>query len=67
MYLSGPRRHDGAAVRTLLGSRVLDRIAPGRRWVTLEDTGRISGESRSFPLGMADVDGQWVGLGADAR
>lgn len=30
-----------------------------KRWVTLEVPGRISGEIRSFPLGMADVDGRW--------
>ncbi len=29
------------------------------RWVTLEVAGRQSGEVRSFPLGMADVDGKW--------
>jgi deazaflavin-dependent oxidoreductase (nitroreductase family) len=30
-----------------------------RRWVTLEVPGRRSGLIRQFPLGMADVDGQW--------
>lgn len=30
-----------------------------RRWVRLEVLGRRSGEVRSFPLGMADVDGRW--------
>lgn len=29
------------------------------RWVALEVAGRRSGELRSFPLGMADVDGRW--------
>lgn len=33
-------------------------LAP-RRWVTLEVPGRRSGQPRQFPLGMADVDGQW--------
>jgi hypothetical protein len=30
----------------------------GRRWVTLEVPGRISGEPTRFPLGIATVDGQ---------
>ena len=30
-----------------------------RRWVTLEVRGRSSGRRRSFPLGMADWQGQW--------
>lgn len=30
-----------------------------RRWVTLEVVGRRSGRVRHFPLGMADMDGQW--------
>jgi deazaflavin-dependent oxidoreductase (nitroreductase family) len=30
-----------------------------RRWVTLEVTGRRSGQLVRFPLGMADWDGQW--------
>jgi hypothetical protein len=30
-----------------------------RRWVTLEVPGRTSGRTTRFPLGMADVDGQW--------
>ena len=29
------------------------------RWVTLEVPGHRSGELRRFPLGMADVDGEW--------
>ncbi|GAB95484.1 deazaflavin-dependent oxidoreductase (nitroreductase family) [Kineosphaera limosa] len=31
----------------------------GRRWVTLEVTGRRSGQPRLFPLGMADLHGRW--------
>ncbi len=30
-----------------------------RRWVALEVAGRRSGRTRRFPLGMADVDGEW--------
>lgn len=30
-----------------------------RRWVSLEVTGRKSGRVVRFPLGMADLDGQW--------
>ncbi len=30
-----------------------------RRWVTLEVPGRRSGKPTTFPLGMADLDGQW--------
>jgi len=30
-----------------------------RRWVTLEVPGRASGRTTSFPLGMADLHGQW--------
>jgi deazaflavin-dependent oxidoreductase (nitroreductase family) len=30
-----------------------------RRWVTLEVTGRRSGQLRRFPLGMADCEGHW--------
>jgi polyisoprenoid-binding protein YceI len=33
-------------------------LAP-RRWVTLEVPGRRSGRVTRFPLGMADVDGEW--------
>ena len=30
-----------------------------KRWVTLEVPGRCSGQIRRFPLGMADVAGEW--------
>ena len=30
-----------------------------RRWVTLEVAGRRTGRVARFPLGMADLDGQW--------
>ncbi len=30
-----------------------------RRWVTLEVAGRKSGRLTRFPLGMADLDGEW--------
>jgi deazaflavin-dependent oxidoreductase (nitroreductase family) len=33
-------------------------LAPAR-WVTLEVAGRRSGQPTRFPLGMADLDGQW--------
>ena len=29
------------------------------RWVTLEVRGRASGRTTRFPLGMADLEGQW--------
>lgn len=29
------------------------------RWVTLEVPGRRSGKTTAFPLGMADLDGEW--------
>lgn len=32
---------------------------PARRWVTLEVTGRRSGRTTRFPLGMARLDGRW--------
>jgi len=32
---------------------------PTRRWVTLEVTGRRSGRTTRFPLGMARLDGRW--------
>lgn len=30
-----------------------------RRWVSLQVPGRRTGQPTRFPLGMADVDGQW--------
>jgi polyisoprenoid-binding protein YceI len=30
-----------------------------RRWVTLEVTGRVSGQPVQFPLGMASLEGDW--------
>ncbi len=33
-------------------------LVPGR-WVTLEVRGRSTGQLRRFPLGMADLDGNW--------
>lgn len=58
MYASG--RGDVAARRLarLWGWVFSTGLLP-KRWVTLEVPGRISGELRSFPLGMADVDRRW--------
>jgi deazaflavin-dependent oxidoreductase (nitroreductase family) len=58
MYPSG--RGDATARRfARFWARVFSTGLLPARWVTLEVPGRISGESRSFPLGMADVDGRW--------
>src|SRR5262249_13772556 len=40
-------------------ARVFDLGLLPRRWVTLEVTGRRSGQIRRFPLGMADWEGRW--------
>ncbi len=58
MYTGG--RADAAARRLArLWAAVFSLgLAPGR-WVTLEVAGRRSGRPTRFPLGMADLDGQW--------
>jgi deazaflavin-dependent oxidoreductase (nitroreductase family) len=58
MYAGG--RGDRAARRyARVWAAVIAHGVLPRRWVTLEVTGRRSGRPRRFPLGMADVDGQW--------
>lgn len=42
-----------------LWSRVFALGLSPRRWVTLEVRGRRSGRPVMFPLGMADLDGEW--------
>ncbi len=58
MYSTG--RGDRTATRL---SRMWSRVFAGglqpRRWVTLEVRGRSTGQPTRFPLGMADLDGQW--------
>ncbi|MDQ2756663.1 MAG: nitroreductase family deazaflavin-dependent oxidoreductase [Actinomycetota bacterium] len=57
MYSGG--RADRTAIRfARLWSRVFA-LGLQRRWVTLEVRGRRTGEPTRFPLGMADLDGQW--------
>ena len=43
-------------------SWVISRGLGPRRWATLEVRGRRSGELRSFPLGLADVEGRWYAV-----
>lgn len=40
-------------------ARVFDLGLTPKRWVTLEVTGRRTGRTRRFPLGMADWHGHW--------
>lgn len=42
-----------------LWAAVFDHGLAPRRWVTLEVTGRRSGQLTRFPLGMADLAGRW--------
>lgn len=58
MYATG-RGNDTARRFARLWAWVFGAGFAGRRWVTLEVAGRKSGELRRFPLGMADLDGQW--------
>ena len=61
MYLGG--RGNAAARRWTRGwSWVIARGVGPRRWVTLEVRGCVSGRLRSFPLGLADVDGRWYAV-----
>lgn len=39
--------------------RIIESGLLPRRWVVLEVPGRRTGRPTRFPLGMADVDGQW--------
>ena len=58
MYVGG--RADATARRyARFWSRVLRLGVVPRRWVVLEVPGRKSGRTTHFPLGMADVDGDW--------
>jgi hypothetical protein len=58
MYAGG---HGNATARRFsrCWARVFDLGILPRRWVTLEVTGRRSGQVRRFPLGMADFQGRW--------
>jgi deazaflavin-dependent oxidoreductase (nitroreductase family) len=58
MYAGG---HGNVAARRFsrCWARVFDLGILPRRWVTLEVTGRRSGQTRRFPLGMADFQGRW--------
>jgi deazaflavin-dependent oxidoreductase (nitroreductase family) len=61
MYLGG--RGNAAARRwSRAWSWVIARGLGPRRWATLEVRGCISGRSRTFPLGLADVDGRWYAV-----
>ncbi|WP_226963820.1 nitroreductase/quinone reductase family protein [Nostocoides sp. F2B08] len=61
MYAGG--RGNAAARRlSALWSRVLASGLAPRRWVRLDVVGRRSGQVRSFPLGLADVGGQWFAV-----
>lgn len=58
MYPGG--RADRTATRfARVWSRVFALGLQPRRWVTLEVPGRVTGRPTRFPLGMADLDGQW--------
>lgn len=58
MYATG--RGDPVARRfARVWTRVFDSGLLPKRWVTLEVRGRRTGKLRRFPLGMADVDGNW--------
>jgi deazaflavin-dependent oxidoreductase (nitroreductase family) len=58
MYSGG--RGDRTATRLArMWSRVFAWGLQPRRWVTLEVAGRRTGRPTRFPLGMADLDGQW--------
>lgn len=58
MYLGG-RGNETARWYARLWGRLFGIGLLPRRWVTLEVRGRRSGRTRSFPLGMVDVDGRW--------
>lgn len=58
MYAGG--RGDATARRfSRLWAAVFGLGLMPRRWVTLEVTGRRSGKLTRFPMGMADLAGQW--------
>jgi len=58
MYAGG--RANAAARRLArIWAAVFSLGIPPRRWVTLEVTGRQSGRTTRFPLGMARLAGQW--------
>lgn len=58
MYASG-RADDTARRLARIWAAVFSLGLPARRWVTLEVTGRRSGRTTRFPLGMARVDQRW--------
>lgn len=58
MYAGG--RADATARRLArIWAAVFSLGLPPRRWVTLEVTGRRSGRTTRFPLGMARLAGRW--------
>ena len=58
MYIAG--RGNGTARRYARSWNMVLRLGLlPKRWVTLEVRGRRSGRVTRFPLGMADVGGQW--------
>jgi deazaflavin-dependent oxidoreductase (nitroreductase family) len=61
MYAGG-RGNASARRFSALWSRVHATGLGPRRWVSLEVVGRRSGEVRSFPLGLADVGGEWFAV-----
>lgn len=58
MYRGG--RGNAAARRfARVWSRVFGLGVAGRRWVSLEVPGRVSGRVTRFPVGLADLEGRW--------
>ncbi len=58
MYSTGRANRTAKVLSRLWGVVFALGLMPPR-WVRLEVPGRSTGETRSFPLGMADVDGSW--------
>jgi polyisoprenoid-binding protein YceI len=58
MYAGG-RADDTARRLARIWAAVFSLGLPARRWVTLEVTGRRSGRTTRFPLGMARLDRRW--------
>lgn len=61
MYVGG-RGNATARRYSRAWSWVIARGLGPRRWATLEVRGRRSGQLRTFPLGLADVDGRWYAV-----
>jgi hypothetical protein len=58
MYATGRADATARRLARIWGAAFSLGLAPSR-WVTLEVAGRRSGRPAYFPLGMADLDGQW--------